>query len=71
MATKITDVISEEIELHYTVPEFAVVVKYRPSTIRKKLYERSIAYKKVGRHVLIPRSEARRLLQNNFPVIEK
>ena len=57
-------------EKNYRVNEFAKLVGYKESTIRRKLYERTIAFKRVGRIIVIPESEARRLLQHNFPVVE-
>lgn len=44
------------------IPEFAERVGYQPSTIRKKILRREIAYHKVGRIIAIPESEVNRLL---------
>ena len=60
-----------ELEPNYRINEFARLVGYRESTIRRKIYMREIAFRKVGRILVIPRSEAQRLLQNHFPVVEK
>ena len=52
------------------IQEFAKSVGYKPSTIRKKLLRREIAFHKVGRIIVIPESEVRRLLQDFRPRIE-
>ena len=51
------------------VTEFAKRVGYKPSTIRKKILRREIAYHKVGRIIVIPEEEAERLLANFHPTI--
>ena len=51
------------------IPEFAERVGYQPSTIRKKILRREIAYHKVGRIIVIPEEEAERLLANFHPSI--
>jgi len=48
------------------IPEFAERVGYKPTTIRKKLARREIAYHKVGRIIVIPEEEAERLLRNDY-----
>lgn len=70
MAIKTANSLSEGIGRVYRINEFAQLVGYRESTIRKKIYERVIAYKRVGRIIVIPETEAKRLLQNDFPVLE-
>ncbi len=60
----------DDFEKNYRVDEFARLVGYKESTIRRKLYERAIAFKRVGRIIVIPASEVRRLLQHDFPVVE-
>ncbi len=60
----------EVFEKNYRVAEFARLTGYKESTIRRKLYERTIGYKRIGRIIVIPSSELRRLLQNDFPVVE-
>ena len=52
------------------VSEFAELVGYQVSTIRKKIYKREIDSFKVGRLILIPRSEVGRLLKDFRPRIE-
>ena len=52
------------------VTEFAKRVGYKPSTIRKKILRREIAYHKVGRIIVIPEEEAQRLLGNFHPSIQ-
>lgn len=59
---------SEE-ERHFRVNDFAQRTGYQPATIRKKILRREIAYRKVGRIVLIPESELRRLLGDLRPAI--
>ena len=49
------------------IPEFAESVGYKPSTIRKKLLRREIAYHKIGRISVIPESEVDRLLADLRP----
>ncbi len=57
-------------ERRLRIAEFAECVGYKPSTIRKKLLRREIAYHKIGRIITIPESEVRRLLQDFRPRIE-
>ena len=52
------------------IPEFAKSVGYKPSTIRKKLLRREIAYHKVGRNIVIPESEVTRLLADFRPRVQ-
>ena len=52
------------------IPEFAERVGYQPSTIRKKILRREIAYHKVGRIIVIPEAEVERLLGNFHPSIQ-
>ena len=52
------------------ISEFAKLVGYQVSTIRKKIYKREIDSFKVGRLILIPRSEVGRLLKDFRPRIE-
>lgn len=52
------------------ISEFAKLVGYQVSTIRKKIYRREIDSIKVGRIVLIPAQEVKRLLSNFRPRIE-
>ena len=49
-------------ERQLRIDEFAKAVGYRPSTIRKKVLKREIAFYKVGRIIAIPESEVARLL---------
>ncbi len=53
------------------VAEFAALVGYRPATIRKKLYQRQISYHKIGRIIVIPESEAHRLMKDFRPRIDQ
>ena len=71
MAMKDRREFQEPLERNYRIHEFARIVGYKESTVRRKLYEREISYKRVGRILVIPESEARRLLSNEFPMIEK
>jgi excisionase family DNA binding protein len=50
--------------------EFARLVGYEVSTVRKKIHRREIDSIKVGRIVLIPESEVDRLLKDYRPRIE-
>ena len=50
--------------------EFAARVGYQPSTVRKKIHRREIAFHKVGRIILIPEHEVERLLKDYRPRIE-
>ena len=56
-------------ERHLRVDEFAQRTGYEPATVRKKLLRREISYRKVGRIVLIPESEVKRLLGELRPAI--
>jgi excisionase family DNA binding protein len=56
-------------EKHMRVHEFAAATGYEISTIRKKLTERKISYRKVGRIVLIPESELERMLGELRPAV--
>ena len=47
--------------------EFAKLVGYQTSTVRKKVFNREIDSVKVGRIVLIPESEVARLLSDFRP----
>ena len=71
MAIKDRREFQEPLERNYPINEFARIVGYKESTVRRKLYEREITYKRVGRILVIPESEVRRLLSNEFPMIEK
>ena len=59
-----------ESERQLRIDEFAKAVGYRPSTVRKKIQRREIAFHKVGRIITIPESEVQRLLQDFRPRIE-
>ena len=56
-------------ERRLRIAEFAECVGYKPSTIRKKLLRREIAYHKIGRIIVIPESEVVRLLGDLRPAI--
>lgn len=49
-----------------TVDEFAQELRLRTSTIRKWLLLRRLAFHKIGRRTLIPRSEIQRILEQGF-----
>ena len=49
-------------EKHFRVCEVAQLSAYKESTIRKKILERKIAFRKIGRIIAIPESEVKRLL---------
>ena len=51
------------------VEEFARRVRYKVSTIRKKIHRREISFHRVGRIIVIPESEVDRLLRNFHPRI--
>jgi predicted DNA-binding transcriptional regulator AlpA len=57
-------------ERRLRVPEFAELVGYKPSTIRKKILRPEIAYHKIGRIIAIPESEAEKLLRDFRPSIQ-
>jgi excisionase family DNA binding protein len=50
----------------YTIPGFAEAVGVRPSTVRKMLMKRQIAFFRIGRRVSIPASEATRMISENL-----
>jgi excisionase family DNA binding protein len=52
-----------------SVYEFAVRSGYQPSTVRKKIQQRLIGYRKVGRLVRIPPSELERIRGEYRPPI--
>lgn len=52
------------------IAEFAKLVGYEVSTIRKKVWRRELDSIKVGRIVLIPAREVNRLLSNFRPRLE-
>ncbi len=56
-------------ENHLRVSKFAQSSGYAIATIRKKILRREIAYRKVGRIILIPESELNRLLGDLRPAI--
>ena len=49
-------------EKHLRVSEVAELTGYKESTIRKKLLQREIAFRKIGRIIAVPESELKRLL---------
>lgn len=52
----------EKMERVLRLNEFAKLVGYRVSTIRKKIFNREISYFRPGRVILVPESEVGRLL---------
>ena len=49
-------------EKHLRVSEVAEITGYKESTVRKKILERKISYRKIGRIIAVPQSEVNRLL---------
>ena len=56
-------------EKHLRVDEVATLTGYSVATIRKKISRREIGYRKIGRIIAIPESEADRLLGELKPAI--
>ena len=50
------------LERHYRLKEVTRFAPYSVATLRKKILKRELAYRKVGRAIMIPESEIRRLL---------
>lgn len=50
------------LERHFRLKEVTRFVPYSVATLRKKILNRELAYRKVGRAVMVPESEIRRLL---------
>jgi len=60
---------SKETEF-FTVGEFSKASKYKESTVRKYVMQRRIGSHRIGRKVLIPKSELTRLISDYIaPVI--
>jgi excisionase family DNA binding protein len=59
----------EKEERDLRVHEFAARSGYQVSTIRKKLLQREIGYRKCGRLVLIPESELQRIRGPYLPPV--
>ena len=59
----------KEKEKHIRVAEFAERSGYEVSTVRKKLQQRLIGYRKCGRIVLIPESELERVMGAYHPPV--
>lgn len=59
-----------QIERHLRVDEVAEITRYTVATIRKKLSRGEIGHRKCGRIVLIPLSEAHRLMGDYRPPID-
>lgn len=56
-------------ERYLRVAEFAELSHYKPSTIRKKILQRLLGYRKMGRLVLIPESELARIQGDYRPPV--
>lgn len=59
-----------QIERHLRVDEVAEITRYTIATIRKKLSRKEIGHRKCGRIVLIPLSEAHRLMGEYRPPVQ-
>ncbi len=58
------------LEKHLRVTEFAERSRYATATVRKMILQRRLAYRKVGRLVLIPETELHRIMGAVRPAIE-
>lgn len=56
-------------ERRYRVREVAECTGYAESTVRKMILRRELAYHKVGRLVLVPESEIKRILADFRPAL--
>ena len=57
-------------ERRYRVREVAECTGYAESTVRKMILRRELGYHKVGRLVLVPESEIKRMLADFRPALE-
>lgn len=57
------------IDRYLRIKEFAERSQYKSSTIRKKILQRELGYLKMGRLVLIPKSELARIQGDYRPPV--
>jgi hypothetical protein len=57
------------IERSYRLNELAPLTGYTVASLRKKILRRELGYRKIGRIVVIPESEVKRLLGEYRPPI--